>query len=276
MTEPLVLSDACFGEYLKTVHAMTGIQIDQSRKTMLVGRLRRRVTELSLTYEGYLEKVRTDKAEGRQFIDLTTTNETYFYRTPRVWEFFNEEFLPKWDTQKTLRIWSAAASTGEEAHTLGILCQAHKERNPGFQYKIFGTDISTEVVDIARKGTYNGRSIRRFRGSHPELFEKYMQGDDANGYQAIPAIKANLDFVNHNLFSILAGRGPFDFIFLRNVLIYFSKEDQERVLFNATRVAAPEAFLVIGESESISRLDTEFEPYAHFVYRLGGAESDVA
>lgn len=126
----LSISQTCFRKFCKVIHQLTGVTIGSDRTTLVEGRVRRRIRSLSLdSYEEYLQLVETDKREQTTFIDLITTNETYFFRTPRIWSYLFETFLPDWheqNTGRTFKVWSAAASSGEEAHSLGVLCEAFK------------------------------------------------------------------------------------------------------------------------------------------------------
>lgn len=269
------LSEACFDEYLRLVHKLTGITIRRNRKTMLSGRVRKRITKLGIdNFVEYLSYVKENRKEEEFFINVMTTNETYFYRTPRIWDFIANNFLANWKLSTRLNVWSAASSTGEEAHTLGILCERFKSIKNDFEYRIIGTDISTEVVRKANDGVYKGRSIERFRQTCPELFQKYMSGDDTNGYKVLPKIKKNIHFKYHNLFNSFPAGEKFDLILLRNVLIYFTPEDQEKVLFNIHKCLRPDGILVIGESETLSRLDTRFEHVAPLIYKLKAGYND--
>ena len=166
-----------------------------------------------------------------------------------------------------LNIWSAASSTGDEAHTLGVVCQSFKDVNAGFEYRILGTDISSAVVEKAEKGIYVGTPVKRFRERREELFNKYMYGNDKDGYKVIPSIKNNIKFKTHNLFNPLKSNYKFDLILLRNVLIYFTKKDQEHVLANIHNSLSPKGYLIIGESESLGRIDTQFEFVSPLIYR---------
>jgi chemotaxis protein methyltransferase CheR len=261
------LSESCFHNYRKMIHDLTGITIDINRKSMLVGRIRKRVAELALSnYEDYLKYIKENKDEEKCFVTLITTNETYFYRTPRVWDFIEKSYLPNLQ-KKDIKVWSAACSTGDEAHTLGIICQQHKDKVQSFNYKVTGTDISASVLKKASEGLYVGRAVERFRETRAELFQKYMIGDDTNGYKVLPSIKNNIKFESHNLFRAFEHNEKFDLILLRNVLIYFNKEDQEKVLSNMYKCLAPDGFLIIGESESLYRLETDFESVSPLIYR---------
>jgi chemotaxis protein methyltransferase CheR len=262
------INDKCFEDFRSFVHEITGITIDSKRSSMLVGRIRKRVTHLELaSYEDYLKLIKRDKDEKVFFTDLITTNETYLYRTPRIWDFIEKEFLPSY-SKKTVQIWSAAASTGDEAHTLGVVCQNFKAHNPGFDYRILGTDISPSVIGRAREGIYAGRAMNKIRELRSDLFHKYFKGNDDSGYQVIPSIKDKIRFEVMNLFESAKAGKKFDLILLRNVLIYFTKQDQEKVLENIHKAISPEGTLIIGESESLSRVNTEFESIGPLTYQL--------
>ena len=265
------LSDECFANYANTIQEIMGISIRKNRKTMLVGRIRKRLNELEIDhYEEYLKIVITNKAEKENFINLITTNETYFYRTPRIWRFIERKFLNDCyfsKNDKTIRIWSAAASSGEEAYTLGIICQNFKNMHPDFEYEIIGTDISASIIKKAKKGIYKGRSIKQFRKLKPELFKSYMTGNDSDGYQVIPSIRNNISFDTENLFELRKLRQSFNLILLRNVLIYFSKIDQIKAITNVMKYLSHNGNLIIGESESLSNLDVNVRPIEPLVYK---------
>ena len=267
--KPLEFDDTSFNQYAEFIHDLTGITIEKNRKAMLVGRIRRRVTELNLaTYQDYLSYLSSHIDEKNAFINMVTTNKTYFYRTPRVWSYVAETFLPEWfkkNPTRTFWAWSAAASSGEEAHTLGVLCQQFKDKNPGFEYSILGTDISSEVIEKCEIGIYQEKSIERFRKEKPILFQKYVS-TNAGNYSVKNEIKSRISFRTHNLFEPLRGRS-FSLVLLRNVLIYFTVPDQEKVITNIQNNLKDNAVLVIGESESISRIQTNLEYVEPLIYQ---------
>lgn len=261
------ISESCLAEYVELIHRWTGITVGQNRKAMLYGRLKKRLLSLGHhTFESYLEFVKNTPEEKTPFIDLVTTNETYFFRTPRIWDYIEQKFLPPWHIShpgKTFRVLSAAASSGEEAHSLGVICQDFKDKHPAFQYQIVGTDISSRMVARASEGKYSGRSIENFR-KQPR-FEKYMKADGEH-FRAVSEIKNRIEFRPHNLFQKLTLEN-FDLILLRNVLIYFQGPDQEKVIANLQPILNADGLLVIGESESLTHIKTDFESVAPLIYK---------
>jgi len=266
------LSETCFNEFSRLIHKLTGITLSSNRTSMLEGRLRKRLTVLGLhSWEEYLEFVQRDKTEEVQFVDLVTTNETYFFRTPRVWDYIEKKFLPDWHAKhpgKPFFAWSAAASSGEEAHSLGILCQAFKEKNSSFQYQVTGTDISQEMISLCEKGHYSNKSIDSFRKTKPDLFAKYMKTIDGHIFQASSEIRSRLRFQTHNLFKSYSGKDRFDLVLIRNVLIYFKGPDQEKVLSLIALTLEKDGRLIIGESESLSHITTPFKHTEPLIYQL--------
>ncbi|OBY26664.1 chemotaxis protein CheR [Leisingera sp. JC1] len=265
------MSDGDFSKLRAIVHRNTGITIGETRKTMLVSRLRRRLREVDEpSFASYISRLASDPAEMQELTNRVTTNETYFYRTPRVWDYFQDVFLPEFHARGEnlrMRVWSAAASSGEEAHTIGTILEKQRLEKPGFDYSVLGTDVSSRVLDVAQTGVYNGRSIARFRKEKPDLFASHMKGSDADGYKAVPQIRARLKFKLHNLLEKLGGTSPFDVVFLRNVLIYFTDEDQEKILQHVRELIKPDGVLFIGESETLNNLRTGFEQLAPIIYR---------
>lgn len=276
----ITLSDKCFNDYLKLIHELTGITIAANRMSMVEGRLRKRLVALNLpSYEDYLRLVKEDHIEREKFIDLVTTNETSFFRTPRIWDYIEKTILPKWierhSSKKTFHVWSAAASSGEEAHSLGIILQNFKEKHPDFTFRVTGTDISSEMVDLCNKGEYSGRSLDYFQKNKPDLFRKYMVPVRDSTFKLIPDVKSHLHFTKHNLFRAFKPREKFDLVLVRNVLIYFSAPDQEKVLSLIESNLNSDGILIIGESESLSHIKTPYQHMEPLIYSLKSrAKSD--
>lgn len=265
------LSDKCFAEFLNLTHKLTGITIGDNRKSMLVSRLRTRLraTE-SPDFESYLEFLKKDSDEIVQFINSITTNKTLFFRTPRIWSYLSDIYIPEWINARNGRkfqVWSAAASTGEEAYTAGVLLESFRARYPSFDYQITGTDISSRVIKTAKAGVYSARSVQRFRDTESELFQAHMVGNDTDGYSVTPNIRGKIRFKEHNIFKPYKHTAKFDVALLRNVLIYFTKPDQEKAISNVERSLQSTGLLVIGESETLSPLNTQFSPAAPLIYR---------
>lgn len=246
----------------------------------MVSRLQSRLrTTGERTFSGYISRVTSDPAEMQELTNRVTTNETYFYRTPRVWAHLKTVVIPEFlgaAKTRSMKCWSAAASTGEESYTIGVVLEEVRRNHPQFDYSVLGTDISSRVIEVAQKGQYVGRPVARFRKEDQALFSKFMIGDDENGFCVIPDIKRRVTFRLHNLVNQLKNGGPFDVIFLRNVLIYFTQEDQEKILANVHAALRPEGTLIIGESETLTSLNCSFKPIAPLIYSPIGLARKVA
>jgi chemotaxis protein methyltransferase CheR len=257
---------------LDLVRRHTGIAMTERKRVLLEGRLRPRLKQLALgSYEQYLSVVQAGGAEVQEFINMVTTNDTRFFRTPAVWDYFLTRFLPQWRQShrgQCLRIWSAAAASGEEAYSIAMLCQEFTRQHPDFRYRILASDISTDVLKSAVDGCYGGRSAELLRLSHPQLARRYFEACGAV-LRVAPELAANIEFAAHNLLTPLAPASPFDLVFLRNVLIYFDEENQYRVLEQVATAMAGDARLLLGEQESITRLNTAFAYEQAHVYHRG-------
>lgn len=262
--------DGCFKSFIKVIYEYTGISISENRKVMVQGRLRKRVTQLKLkSYQAYLEYLKTQPSEKPNFIDLVTTNETTFFRTPRIWQYIEKTFLPEWFMQnptKTFRVWSAAASSGEEAYSLASILYTFKQSHPAFKFSILGTDISGEMVDLCRKGVYRGRSVESYKIGKPDLFSMYLQRH-GDAYSVASSLRSHVRFERHNLFEPLKSSDKFDLILVRNVFIYFKAEDQEKILGLMHPKLEDQGLIMIGESETLNNLKCSFQKVENLIYR---------
>lgn len=268
------LDDNDLKKVLDLIHSLTGITIDASKKSMVAGRVRPLLKARELdNLEEYMRLLKRDPEETQKFVDRVTTNETSFFRTPRVWAYIKEKFLPEWlenNPGKTLKIWSAASSTGEEVYTLGMVCSDFQQKNPGFNYQIVASDINAEVLQKAKNGVYSGRNIDWIGQRQPEEFKKYFIAEGDGNYKIAPAARKGISFCRHNLFEKFSYPAQFDLVFLRNVLIYFSAPDQEKVLAGVHAKLKNGGCLVIGESEALNRLKTDFHFVAPLIYQRKG------
>lgn len=269
------LSGETLSRLLLLVKSHTGITMEERKRELLFARIRRRLRVLGLeTPEQYIEFLESSEAECQEFINAVTTNETLFFRTPLVWEYFKTEFLPDWyakNPEGTMRVWSAASSSGEEAHSIAMLCEEFKTTHPNFKYRVYGSDISTEVLAEARSGIFKSKNITELKNKFPDFFAKYFKALPDGNFKAHEIITNNIEFSVHNLHHRAPKSHFYDIVFLRNVLIYFNDKDQELVLHNAHGAIKPGGMLIVGESESLSRLKTEFSFKKPLIYSKAAA-----
>jgi chemotaxis protein methyltransferase CheR len=193
-------------------------------------------------------------------VEALTTNETSWFRDPAVFEAFRRELLPRLiadrSVRQPLRIWSAAASTGQEAYSLAMLLA--DELPSGWRHEILGTDISAEVLERARSGVYSQMEMNR--GLPAKHLVRFFQRQ-GTGWRVDDRLRAGVQFRELNLAGPLIGLPRFDVIFMRNVLIYFDAETKRSVLAKVRRFLAPDGWLVLGTAETTRGIDDQFEQH---------------
>ncbi len=277
MSEPeKEISDKDLQKLLSLVKMHTGITMEARKRDMLLTRIRPQMRKMSLTsFEQFMDRVQSDPETRQKFIDLATTNETHFFRTETVWTYFTNDFLPNWFKQKpkdsTLRVWSAASSTGAEAYTIAMVCEEFKIKHPAFKYRVFASDISSKVLQEAQNGVYSDKILEEFKTKRPLLHQKYFLVLSPTQGQVNDFIRKQVEFSMHNLHTKAPRKDFYDIVFLRNVMIYFSEPDQELVLKNMQDSLKKDGLLIVGESESLSRLKTNFQYAQPLVYKKSAA-----
>lgn len=244
-----------FRRFHDLIYQVAGIHYPQEKLELLSNRIRKRVRATGITtYDAYLQRLqRDDDPERQAFLDSITTNETYFFRCQRHWDFFKawvqQRHMDPARRGQPLRIWSAAASTGAEAYT--ILIVLHQTLGPEFggtKVEVLGTDLSSHVLDEARTAVYRNYALAQ---TPPELVTKYFTRCDRDQFEFDRNLRRHVRFQRHNLMEPLPAPQPFEFVFLRNVMIYFDTQSRERVLQNVLAVTQPGGHLIVGESESL-------------------------
>jgi len=230
----------------------TGIELKPGKESMVMGRLDRRLRHHGLTsYTEYFRLlVQGDPLETQMAIDLLTTNETYFFREPKHFEFLREVFEGGPRRADPVRVWSAASSTGEEAYTIAMTLADCLP--PGQGWAIVGTDISSRVLETARRGMYPIEAADKIP---PQLLRDYcLRGrDEFDGFLAIDRVlRERVTFREANLLELPADLGSFDIVFLRNVMIYFGAETKRRIVGRVTSMLRPGGHLVVSHSETLN------------------------
>ena len=202
---------------------------------------------------------RADPAQMRDVTEAVTVNESFFFRDTRSVELFCEVMLPSLlqarTSKRSLRIWSAASSSGQEAYSLAMLLKERGAEMEGWQIEIVGTDLSSEMIDRAKSGIYTSFEVQR--GMPIRLLLKYFKriGDK---WQIAESIRKSVRFRRHNLLHDMGGLGTFDIVFCRNVLTYFDSETKRRVLDAIRSQTAADGYLVLGTGESLLGISEAF------------------
>lgn len=265
------MDPALLGHALALVRQHTGITMAPTKQSMLQSRLRQRMRALKIgSYDAYIRYLLDSADERQRFIDVVTTHHTTFFRTPRIWQHVREDFLPKWlesHPKKTLRAWSAAASSGEEACTIAMCCEEARRNHPDFSWEINATDIALDVLQRAETGVYSGNSTAAFHTGYPELFERYNTLNSPDRFQLADDLRRRITYAQHNLLDDSPWRDRFDLIFLRNVLIYFKQDVIETVVRNIAPALREGGLLIIGEAESLAAMNVPFAFVRPQIYR---------
>ncbi len=247
------LSDGEFELFRKLIFDAAGISMAPSKKALISGRLSKRLREFGFaTYREYfnwIDKAGKDPAalrERQNAIDHLTTNETYFFREEKHFDFIRDRLIPQWDG-RPVRLWSAASSSGEEAYTLAMVMEEHHRG----KWEIVGTDISTRVVGAATRGQY---PLLRTKTIPHDYLRKYCLkgvGEHEGTFRIGGQLRRKVSFRPGNLQQDLSSVGMFDLVMLRNVLIYFNVEVKKRVVHNVLRQLKPGGCFMVGHSESL-------------------------
>ena len=265
------LSDNDFSFVQDLIYTKTGIVIADHKREMIYRRLARRVRDLDLAeLRDYCEVLRSASEEEMvNFVNAVTTNLTSFFRENHHFEFLRNTFFPEFisNGHQRLRIWSSAASTGEEPYSIAMtMLEGLGEKHKTIDAKILATDLDTQVLQTARTGIYHKDRLKDLSSAIKSKWFSKLEGD-ANRYSVDPQLKIPLTFNQLNLLGSWPMKGKFDIIFCRNVLIYFDRPTQEKLVNRFLEVLTADGILMLGHSESILKGSTDFEHLGKTIYR---------
>jgi chemotaxis protein methyltransferase CheR len=259
------LPDDVFRLIRDLVHSYCGIYFDDGSKFLVERRLSRRLEERQVrTFEEYYHFLRYDRKRDEELavlVDNLTTNETYFFRESPQLKAFSEEILPELRAtladRKSLRIWSAGCSTGEEPYTIAMLLLESGTWWHDWQVEIVGSDINQRVLHTARKGVYKKTS---HRVSTPEMMKKYFVEEGKGDYRIIDTVRELVSFSYVNLLDPFKTSliNNMDVIFCRNVIIYFDSDAKKKVIESFHEKLRDGGYLLLGHSESLINISNAF------------------
>lgn len=260
---------ADFEHVRQKIYNHAGISLADHKKDLVYNRLVRRLRALKLdSFESYINYLDNSPAEMSQFVNAMTTNLTSFYRESHHFEYLSATYIPKLvkEGQCSLRIWSSACSIGEEPYSIAIsLLEAGIDPNV-WDVKIYATDIDTDVLATAKAGIYNIDRVDSLSLARKKL--GFLRGKGANSDKVLvkPALKAMMAFDYCNLMESWHIQEKLDVIFCRNVMIYFDKDTQTRLLDRMTNLLKPGGMLFIGHSESPARSMKDYQLLGRTMY----------
>jgi len=255
------LSEHELSEIRMLIEERTGIHFDASRERFFSTRVREHLHARGMARgTDLLRAVRKSNLEYEALLEKLLTQETTFFRYPAVFEAFEKRVLPElhvkkfWKNPRTLRVWSAGCSTGEEPYSIAITILDSLNLAEAWDVEILATDVGRQALKHAERGVYSGRSIgsvtERQLGAHFAAVD--------GGYQVKPRIHKIVNFVQMNLASPVYV-GKMDLIFCMNVLIYFSEERRRTLVQRFYDALEPGGYLFLGHSESISKMPVKFQ-----------------
>ena len=235
---------------------------------MVAGRLSKRLKHHNLSsYGEYFRLISqsNEAAELQVALDLLTTNETYFFREPKHFDFLRSQVLPKAQPGKTFRLWSAASSTGEEPYTLAMTLADGLSSSTAWE--IIASDISTRVLEKARSGHYD---MERAHNIPQPLLSKYClkgTGAQEGTFMIERNLRSRVQFMQINLNTALPKLGEFDVIFLRNVMIYFDMDTKRQVVARMLPLLKSGGYFVVSHSESLNGITDDLKLVSPSIYR---------
>jgi chemotaxis protein methyltransferase CheR len=271
----LELSERQFNEISDLVKSLCGINLHDGKKELVKARLTKRLRKLNMcSFADYMDLVKSDAGanELTNMLDALSTNLTSFFRENEHFDYLAQLILPgivsrSVHSGKRLRIWSAGCSSGEEPYTIGMVVNDKIPALRSWDAKILATDISTRVLARAAKGVYGDDRVKTVP---PQTRSKYFECIETRPdriFQVTSSVRSLVHFARLNLMNHWPMQGPFDVIFCRNVMIYFDKDTQGKLINRFYNLLAPGGTLFIGHSESLAGVEHKFRYTQPTIYQ---------
>ncbi len=265
-------TDSDFRYIQSLVAERTGIVLGDIKRTMVYSRLVRRIRKCGVnSFKAYCDLLKLgDETELISFTNAITTNLTSFFREPHHFDYLKTELLPELEqlkTNKRLRIWSAGCSSGEEPYSIAMTVQDYFAGKQGWDIKILATDLDSEMVSRAAQGIYTQDRVTGLDKGHLQKYVRKGRGEHEGMVRMSDSLKQMITFKKLNLLHEWPFHGPFDFVFCRNVVIYFSKDTQKELFDRYADVMSDNSSLFIGHSESLFNVTCRFKSLGRTIYR---------
>jgi chemotaxis protein methyltransferase CheR len=268
------MDNPTFNKFRTLVYEKSGINLGDHKQALVCARVGKRMRSLGIQdFKEYFKVVSGDQSGSElvMLLDVISTNVTHFFREAKHFDVLGS-LLREWSAcgQTRFRIWSSASSTGEEPYSIAMTVREVLNNGAGQEVKILATDISTQVLDTARRGVYGEKKLDKVP---PNFLSKYFrqgQGRAEGLYELKKEVREMVTFGRLNLSEHpYPLRGPLDVIFCRNVMIYFDNNVRSRVLANMYSLLKPGGYLMVGHAESLTGLVSEFKSVMPSVYVKG-------
>ncbi len=266
-----------FNKFKSFIYEQCGIKLTETKKTLLEARLQKRMRKLGMSsfkdYEAYVFSPKGMDEELIQMIDVITTNKTDFFREPAHFDYLVNNALPELTDMRNgghreIRIWSAGCSTGEEPYTLSMVMSDYEEKHPGIRFSVLASDISTKVLEHAVQGLYDLEKVapvplnmkKKYLLKHKDKTKKIVR--------ITPELRNRVSFRRLNFMDSDYGmKKPLHIIFCRNVLIYFDRPTQERIINRFAQNLVEGGYVFLGHSETLNGMRVNVTQVSPTVYR---------
>ena len=260
------ITEAELAQFQGFIFEAAGITMSSSKKALVTGRLGKRLTLHKLDNFGQYFKLLACGSypdEVQMAVDLLTTNETYFFREIKHFDFLREQALAARNRVKPFRVWSAASSSGEEAYSIAMVLADCLESTP---WEILGTDISTQVLQGAARALYSMERARHIPPAYLRRFCLKGTGEHEGRLLIERNLRSRVLFRHLNLNVPLPNLGQFDVVFLRNVMIYFSDDTKREVVARVISTLKPGGHFCVGHSESLNNISQAVNMVSPSIY----------
>ena len=260
------ISDREFGQFQNLIYKIAGISLSPAKKPLVSGRLAKRLRARQLANYGDYFKLLDNGHEPDEIqmaVDLLTTNETYFFREPKHFDFLRQNILAHHKKGQHFRVWSAASSSGQEPYTIAMVLADYLGEQP---WEVVASDISTRVLEHARTGHYSMEQAKHIPKNYLDKFCLKGVGSQEGTFMIDQSLRGRVNFMQINLNSALPRLGTFDLVFLRNVMIYFDEETKRQVVRRIMGQLKSGGHLIIGHSENLNGIVDELKQLMPSVY----------
>jgi chemotaxis protein methyltransferase CheR len=267
------LSDRDLSTIARLVYDACGIHLHEGKRALVAARLQKRLRHGGFqSFRQYIRHVRSDES-GREMtalLDAIATNHTSFFREPRHFDFFAETVLPPLVARTgPISLWSAGCATGEEPYTIAMLLLERLGTATAQRVKLTATDLSTRALEAASAGVYKAARIEELPPGYAKKYAVHGVGSQHGFVRLTPAVRSLVAFKWLNLLEPTDAPGSQDVIFCRNVMIYFDRAVQQRVIAGLEQQLAPGGYLFISHSESLSSVEHGLRWVAPSIYQRG-------
>lgn len=264
------LTDSQFKKVSKLIYHLCGIYLKDGKEALVRARLMKRLRVLGMdsfdTYLNYIESKEGIKELG-YMVDVMTTNKTSFFRELAHFDYLRDHVLPKIRGKRRLRFWTAACSSGEEPFSLAILLREHIPDIDIKDVKILATDISVTMLEKARRAVYLKNALSDIPLMYLQKYFFRIQNSSAQEYQVTDNVRTMIRLAQLNLMDSWPMKGPFDVIFCRNVMIYFDRSTQQKLINRFWNLLGSDGHLFVGHSEGLSAISHKFNYVRPAIYK---------